>query len=852
MTIMIKNIFFLSFLLFHISFSTDVTLDITRSKSFNSYTPLNVHIETPDTKQKINPVDLILLVDDSGSMWGQKINLVKETISELINLMDDKDKLAIIKFSDCSTKLLDLTLMDSNGKQKAKNTLNNLIASGGTNIYSSIEEGFNLIYSIDYTTNDIFPTMILLSDGYDNYSDAISKFKNLLSRNKTQILKIPFNFHTFGYGPKYDSNLMNGLCKLRDGAFFHIFHLANVKNAWLEIFGAEVTNIEKYARLKVESFNFSIVNLFGKNDMMINNSSKNQYEIEIIQLRAGKSYDFVFEIDIPQNTKIGEKILKATFLDKEATYFYDEKLDNNAYEQYIRSIIFKNLSDSYYKNNVNQAKNLLKEVINWLQKINYEGNYEWEIEIQDCIAMFDRFQNEGKGDILSRIREGVSQKPGIHYNEENSYQNILIEKAYGIDISQKNSATIKPNNTYNIACPNASSYLYLYSYNNKGIILENNNYISEMNNEHESFIYLKNNSICNLNIKSNSNENFILYYWFENKNSQFLNILEFGTKSLIYIERDFPIEFYSLIDGTKDINFNIQFLDLQKNNIEYEKNTSDYFNIEAYIIDENKIQNIKNNLKPDSSVFNGFYDSGFRIGKVLISKADVRKNMNTLFKNYVYIKISLSENNENKYSKIKAIVSLTNLNNIYKSTPSNTYVVSNLLPNQKKPNLYLFKSKLNSEKYRLEFSNSNNLDFALLNFTKFQLGDERFYKNDSNLNLSFVKGMGKNYIDIQIEDSSINSIILSIFSTNGEHIAGTEIAKNSYNFNYSITTDNDYNNINTYDFTLGENVSYSSEILSEDKKKITIEFPKTIFNFTKEIIKNSKYFFKFYPIVKRN
>ena len=226
--------------------------------------------------------------------------------------------------------------------------------------------------------------------------------------------------------------------------------------------------------------------------------------------------------------------------------------------------------------------------------------------------------------------------------------------------------------------------------------------------------------------------------------------------------------------------------------------------------------------------------------------------MNTLFKNYVYIKISLSENNENKYSKIKAIVSLTNLNNIYKSTPSNTYVVSNLLPNQKKPNLYLFKSKLNSEKYRLEFSNSNNLDFALLNFTKFQLGDERFYKNDSNLNLIFVKGMGKNYIDIQIEDSSINSIILSIFSTNVEHIAGTEIAKNSYNFNYSITTDNDYNNINTYDFTLGENVSYSSEILSEDKKKIIIEFPKTIFNFTKEIIKNSKYFFKFYPIVKRN
>ena len=30
--------------------------------------------------------------------------------------------------------------------------------------------------------------------------------------------------------------------------------------------------------------------------MMINSNSINLYEIEIIQLRAGKSYDFVFEI----------------------------------------------------------------------------------------------------------------------------------------------------------------------------------------------------------------------------------------------------------------------------------------------------------------------------------------------------------------------------------------------------------------------------------------------------------------------------------------------------------------------------------------------------------------------------
>ena len=61
--------------------------------------------------------------------------------------------------------------------------------------------------------------------------------------------------------------------------------------------------IEKYPQLIVETFNYSIVNLYGQNEMNIVKSSKYEYQIEIIQLRAGKSYDFVFEIDIPKDTK---------------------------------------------------------------------------------------------------------------------------------------------------------------------------------------------------------------------------------------------------------------------------------------------------------------------------------------------------------------------------------------------------------------------------------------------------------------------------------------------------------------------------------------------------------------------
>ena len=47
-----------------------------------------------------------------------------------------------------------------------------------------------------------------------------------------------------------------------------------------------------------------------------------------------------------------------------------------------------------------------------------------------------------KVDILSIIREGSSQKPGIYYNEQNSYQNLLIEKPYSIYITEKEHITV--------------------------------------------------------------------------------------------------------------------------------------------------------------------------------------------------------------------------------------------------------------------------------------------------------------------------------------------------------------------------------------------------------------------------
>ena len=45
------------------------------------------------------PIDLVCVVDQSGSMGGEKIALLKKTLINIVNQLGDLDRLAIVSFN---------------------------------------------------------------------------------------------------------------------------------------------------------------------------------------------------------------------------------------------------------------------------------------------------------------------------------------------------------------------------------------------------------------------------------------------------------------------------------------------------------------------------------------------------------------------------------------------------------------------------------------------------------------------------------------------------------------------------------------------------------------------------------
>ena len=153
-----KKMLFFSIVIFQIfklistydkKLNNTLSIEITKSKSHEDQTgkltPLVVTISSSDIDEKVKGVDIIFVVDVSGSMAGDKLDLVKESLKYLVSIMDERDRFALVTFSDSSYLIDDLTKMTHDNKIEVINNINVLKNKGNTNIYSGLEKSLSLL-----------------------------------------------------------------------------------------------------------------------------------------------------------------------------------------------------------------------------------------------------------------------------------------------------------------------------------------------------------------------------------------------------------------------------------------------------------------------------------------------------------------------------------------------------------------------------------------------------------------------------------------------------------------------------------------------------------------------------------
>lgn len=260
------------------------------------------------TRSSRAPIDLVTVLDISGSMVGTKLALLKRAMGFVIQHLGSNDRLSVIAFSSKARRLFPLLRMTDTGRLKALQAVNSLFANGGTNIAEGIRKGVKVME--ERREMNPVSSMILLSDGQDNYTvqylgrdqhppNYLSLLPFPIQEGENPGFQIPV--HTFGFGTDHDASLMHFISEISGGTFSFIETEGMIQDAFAQCIGGLLSVVVQELQVVLECTNSSI--RFGSlkagsyPSRLIDNGRTGI--IDVGDLYADEERDFLVSINVP-------------------------------------------------------------------------------------------------------------------------------------------------------------------------------------------------------------------------------------------------------------------------------------------------------------------------------------------------------------------------------------------------------------------------------------------------------------------------------------------------------------------------------------------------------------------------
>lgn len=181
---------------------------------------------TLDAKEKAEkteraPLNLSLVIDHSGSMQGDKLTYVKKAAQHVIDLLSEKDSVAVVEYDDTINLLLPSTLMTKENQATTKQIIASIRSGGSTNLGGGWLKGCE---EVAHVSNErTFNRTLLLTDGLANV--GMTSLEELAG-HAIQLFRRGVSTSTFGVGNGYDEHLLEAMSN-GGGGNFHFLETLN-------------------------------------------------------------------------------------------------------------------------------------------------------------------------------------------------------------------------------------------------------------------------------------------------------------------------------------------------------------------------------------------------------------------------------------------------------------------------------------------------------------------------------------------------------------------------------------------------------------------------------------------------
>ena len=151
------------------------------------------------TANKVQPVDLVVVLDRSGSMNGRKLHDAKKAVINLLDHLTHQDRIAIITYSNGVEILSQLVHVNDSSRENLSSLVNRINSGGGTNLGGGLKNGIAALMQTSET--DRQRKVILISDGLANHGITNPAQLGAMAANGSE-----YNLAVSTVGVGYDFN----------------------------------------------------------------------------------------------------------------------------------------------------------------------------------------------------------------------------------------------------------------------------------------------------------------------------------------------------------------------------------------------------------------------------------------------------------------------------------------------------------------------------------------------------------------------------------------------------------------------------------------------------------------------
>ena len=177
------------------------------------------------------PVAAVFIADVSGSMDGEPLNSLKESLINSSSYIGSEHYVGLVSYSNDVTVNLPVAEFDDRQRAYFSGEVKALTANGGTATYDAVLVGINMLEEIMDQVPDAKPMLFLLTDGEQNQGFELSRVTGIVAG-----LGIPVYCIAYNYSDNGELETLSGLneaATIRAGSDDIVNQLRNLFNVQL-------------------------------------------------------------------------------------------------------------------------------------------------------------------------------------------------------------------------------------------------------------------------------------------------------------------------------------------------------------------------------------------------------------------------------------------------------------------------------------------------------------------------------------------------------------------------------------------------------------------------------------------